>query len=155
MEQNIQEELPIKTKIAAWLMKILGGIGAIIAVPLLWYGGFILLIPGLLNFFIGFKILAKKTKKVLKFSIIVLSVETVLFIWFHFSYIFSPLLDSSAHFLTKDIFYNSYMSSEGIIMFFFPLFLIVIPLALLLLDRKNFWKVARQNKTVDSKLILR
>ena len=145
MEQNIQKpSLPIKTKIAAWWMMIFGGLETIAAlcsflffpttlfIDYLWKSGRVLY--GLLFIISGYLLIVKR-KKIgwwLAEIILFLSLyirESISTLLFRFVFSFPDLL----------YVYGTFVSN--VIMF---LYLIsIIFLILLLLDRKNFWKIAK------------
>jgi len=122
-ERN-QVSLPIKTKIAAWWMIIIGGALGLMGLSFpfspSFYGNFVVAVvwgiivalPGLLVFISGFQILKRKK---LAWWLIVIGTSIIL----------TLLL----------LMYRSYTP---------PIFIlsVLIPLIFLLLDRKNFWKIA-------------
>jgi hypothetical protein len=138
MEQTIQKPpLPIKTKIAAWWMILLGGLGAIACVLFIkeivggscWAGlqiPLILFFPSFLVFLSGiFILIGKKWARWLAF--ITLSVMMIIFVGYNFSLVIN----------------RKSLSLVDVIKFFSLTALpIIIPFILLLLDRKNFWKIA-------------
>ncbi|MFH1182556.1 MAG: hypothetical protein V1702_06360 [Candidatus Woesearchaeota archaeon] len=137
-----QNNLPIKTKIAVNFLIITGVFGTLLGVTLLWLGGFFYFLQSLVSLFLGVKLLSKKTKKRWEITIAVLSVEAALLLWILISGLLYAMIGYYAHIPTKEILYNSFISREGVVSFFLPLFSILIPLILLLIDRKNFLKFA-------------
>jgi hypothetical protein len=157
MEQTIQKPpLPIKTKIVAWWMI---GLGVFIIFSAIYYSVFFAvqyrsrLIPqDLINFpipiligsiirsffffFCSFSLFKRKRMGWL-FSIAIFS----LFLVFYFSLlVFSIPIFVFWSFLLSIIITKYYFSLFGFGLLDF--FLYLIPFILLLLDRKNFWKIA-------------
>ena len=155
MGQTIQKpSLPIKTKIAAWWMIAIGGIYLLV---FLWRefgdtlfdvfsqpgaftagtGGIVGLITFLFMciaffiatffFFLPALSLFKKRKWAWKFSITILLIGTISLLGF---VIYLHVVHATI--------------SLGSVMFFLgtPFVILLVPLILLLLDRKNFWKIA-------------
>jgi lysylphosphatidylglycerol synthetase-like protein (DUF2156 family) len=148
MEQTTQQisqkpSLPIKTKIVAWWITIIGGIALIVSIYLLirfdwihsdfdrrWLLFFItplivvtvtLLIPGIM-------ILYLKKRSGWWLATISLSIWTILIVGYGVLYVISNLTN---------------LSLSGLILF--PLIttlIAIIPLVLLLQDRENFFKIA-------------
>ncbi|MFH1894350.1 MAG: hypothetical protein ABH813_00370 [Patescibacteria group bacterium] len=133
--------LPTKTKIAARFMVVVGIIGILLAIPLIWFGGGVFFIIGLFSVLLGWFFLSQRSKRAWGVVVAMLSIELVLFIWLNISNLFSAMFGYYAHILQKELIFNSYFSLEGIGNFFFPLIIILIPLILLLIDRKNFFKI--------------
>jgi len=127
-----QVSLPIKTKIAAWWMIVFGGIQILLffyrgllglgSIPTIEYvtgifGVFLLIYPGFL--------MLKRKKVGWLFSIIVLSIVLIYFLFF-------PALQLNRYFWFFFLIPIPFLA----FLFSFP------PFILLLLDRKNFWKIA-------------
>jgi hypothetical protein len=133
-----KKSLPIKTKIAAWWMIVLLpiNIGLILGMRITFLGLISsLILMGLLSLpfiFAGVSLLERK-KRSWKFSITILSVSILLAV-------FSMMRELSE---------NGIISEYPILLILTAIFWIgivfvpfFIPLILLLLDRKNFWKIA-------------
>jgi len=151
MEQTIQKpSLPIKTKIAAWWMIVVGGISSLLsffmAVGYVATPGHA--IPGhvfieffmyLLSFVAGLFLFARK-KWAWWFSIyliIIFYVAIMFFSFFPFSYSFA---------YNEIVVYYKYFDLARFISIILSrsvaIILSFIPFILLLLDRKNYWKIA-------------
>jgi hypothetical protein len=128
MEQNTQKPpLPIKTKIAAWWLIIFSPEFAAGGLAAAKYIGLIgIVVPTLLGFFSGIFILIWKKKRAWWLAVLTLSITLVFF------------LISDGLFAVVN---NSY-SEDVIKAFLLPKISIIIPLIFLLIDRKNFFKIA-------------
>jgi len=167
MEQIVQKPpLPIKTKIAAWWMIVIGGI--IITLSLFiatkeppsyseasaLFVMFITLLPAGLMFFLPSLSLLKRKKWGWWLSIVILSltlfsISAGLLIDFIFEYRPPAFLDLlrfiSAMFLLPWMIVipeKLVLSPIANLLLYFGFLIYIIPLILLLLDRKNFWKIA-------------
>lgn len=155
-EEKGSDIFPIRTKVAAWWMKIIGSsILAIILIGTGFYGflclrnfelcigifmmlllGILLIPAGGISFFLGSKIL-KKEKSAWVVSIIILFIGIISCAG-GFTYYYSKegLLGSRFFHISARPYHGIYSWN------FFILILLLIPFFLLLSDRKNFWKIA-------------
>jgi len=150
--------LPTKTKIAAWWMIVIGGIVIVLGIKAA--GGSYTSGAGLENIiffitsvFLGSlliitNLLLLKRKKVgWEFSIFILSILLIslLICWISLSPLFSSFFvfvePCCLPFLIVDLGLDE-MGISFPFTGFFLFLLLLIPLILLLLDRKNFWKIA-------------
>jgi len=152
-QQTIQKPpLPIKTKIAAWWIKTIGigiifiGLGLFITLMFYafwWIGPSSLLLPlsiFLLGGFICF--LGSRIAKGRRWAWW-MGILTLLIIWiFYFGYqfLYFRIFQPATHDLV-DIFRISLSHGEFFLFILSHIF-ILPPILLLLLDRKNFWKIA-------------
>ena len=168
MEQNIQKpSLPIKTKIAAWWM--IGIVGIMIILSLFTttkeagnigeayalFGIFITLFPAGLMFFLPSLSLLKRKKwgwwlSIAILSLTLFSILTGLLVDLVFEYRPPAFLDLlrfiSAMFLLPWMIVipeKLVLSPIANLLLYLGFLIYIIPFILLLLDRKNFWKVAK------------
>jgi hypothetical protein len=149
-----KSSLPIKTKIAAWWIRVMGigiifiGLGYLIILMFYqfwWTGPSSLLVPlsiFLLGGFICF--LGSQIMKRRKWAWWV-GILTPLIIWvFYFGYQFLCLrvFEPAVKHDLVDLFWISFHRGEFFLVILYHIF-ILLPILLLLLDRKNFWKVAK------------
>jgi len=171
-QQTIQKPpLPIKTKIAAWWMVILGGIaivlflivlglllqllfhppqmpefGAGLLVLIVFYFLFcalLLLFPGIF-LFLPALFLLKRKRWAWKFAVISLLIGMVILACF----LFGSYIKETSHY--RESFKSGEIIAERKIplipippfLKITPFIIFLIPFLLLLLDRKNFWKIA-------------
>jgi hypothetical protein len=139
---NQKPTLPIKTKIAAWLM--IGG--SIISLVIALFGQmflfFEILIPLLIFLYIGFNLL--KLKKWAWRGAMTSSIVVLILLGFFCFGIFSIIPGGDINYC---FFYNCYLGN-GVVFRDFILVTIILAITLIsslilfLLDRKNFWKIA-------------
>lgn len=155
---NQKPPLPTKTKIAAWWMIIIGIIlfawSIYILGMVLWFRGIdilaiLALISSLILCLLGFNIL--KTKKWAWWVAIILLPLVLIVLTPYFGFILLAILFSAIITLGPiDCFLkNQYIHQmglgpcrEGFFIALSPFLIVIIPLCLLFLDRKNFFKIA-------------
>lgn len=118
--------LPIKTKIAALWIIVIGGGGLVYSIVTMIKETFILLVLppfSLFFFFLPGLFLLKRKKWAWVYAIIILSIGTLLFTT---AFIYNLLIEYEI----KDV-----IAAGKFLLVFFP------PFILLLLDCKNFWKI--------------
>jgi hypothetical protein len=145
MEETTQQisqkqSLPIKTKIAAWWLMIIGGIASIVCLvfvmktlegtcwsllPFLM----VLFLPSFLTFLFGFFIVIARKKWAWWLGITILFIEVLI----------SGILISE---VVKVNIINGFPVDFKSVIFAISPFLFLTPFILLLLDRKNFFKIA-------------
>ena len=138
------KKLPTKTKIAAWWMTILGIIGLIFSVFLIFmliketYDNaqiiiiFLLMFifpPSLLIFFSGLVLFAKK-RWAWWLSVVMIAIL---------------MIGLLAYFFVTEGWFPDFWVIWNLLVLV-PLVLLILPLVLLLLDRKNFWKVIEKGR---------
>jgi hypothetical protein len=165
MEQTNQQitqklTLPIKTKIAAWWMIIIGGLGAIACIIVVNFllsqsctAGvelpIILFLPSALGFLFGLFLLKIK-KWAWVCSVVLFSLIIFLFLFIQINN-FASAIDNcrkryGPELQTKFCSIKSYLIDEWFKFLYWDVIfcaIFLIPPILLLLDRKNFWKIAK------------
>ena len=122
--------LPIKTKIAAWWMIGFGVILIPLAIEMIVMFGFFfasLLLCSGLSILFGYHILRGK-----KWAWVVLNIILLI-----------PISIIGVHAVWNFFYWIMYPDNWKALLFCFSPWIFLIPFILLLLDRKNFWKIAK------------
>jgi len=140
-QQTIQKPpLPTKTKIAAWWIIIIGGVvildSLMVSPGVISFFSIIPLFVGLFLSIISYRLILRKKRADWVAIIIILSI--ILFYSF-----LTPFIPSTSKPIMFPLFLFLLFWYFWYLGWFSILFLFAFPFILLLLDRKNFWKVAK------------